>query len=106
MIGIGNWKCIINLPIALTFYFNIDDDKGNYKFEILDNTDRFAEVFVEEVKEIGEDTLELTINVPDYKLNEFLYATLIFNEDSFEGFIILPIVGKIKITDGTRLELL
>ena len=105
-IGLGSWAGNINVRLARgEVKFTIsEDENGDYKIEtVLPGALKSAKLkFLNLVEEPDGKTLsgEGAISVlPGRKLT----GAFTFEEDTFEGEIKAPIVGKIRITDGHRI---
>lgn len=105
-IGIGSWAGKINVRLARgEVQFTIgEDEKGDYKIDVvLPGALKTAKLkFLSLQEEPDGKTLsgEGAISVlPGRKLT----GAFTFEEDTFEGEIKAPIVGKIRITEGHRI---
>lgn len=104
MIGTGKWICSVN-----TIFF-----AGDVGFEIFDNNDKFSfnidipDIKAPEmiVKEVEEDDDEITITAETSLLpGKEVVLFLEFDDDTCEGYIKVPMVGKIKFRNGRTLLL-
>ena len=105
-IGIGTWAGKINVRLARgEVKFTIaEDENGDYKIDVsLPGALKSAKINFMNLKEekdgktiSGEGTISV---LPGRKLD----GAFTFEEDTFEGNIKAPVVGKIKITDGHRI---
>lgn len=106
-IGIGSWAGKINLRLARgEVRFKIgEDENGEYKIDVqLPGGLKSAKINFMNLKEeedgktiSGEGTISV---LPGRKLT----GAFTFEEDTFVGELKAPVVGKIRITDGHRVE--
>ena len=106
-IGIGNWAGKLNVRLARgEVRFTIgEDENGEYKIDVsLPGALKSAKInFFNLVEEEDGKTIsgEGTISVlPGRKLT----GAFTFEEDTFVGEIKAPVIGKIKITEGHRVD--
>lgn len=104
MIGLGKWACNVN-----TMFFsgevkiNIFDDNGAYGFDIDIPGIKIPEIDIKSVEE-DDDTVYAVVQVPSLLPGKDIEMTVTFDEDDFDGFIKVPIIGKVKFKDGHRVE--
>ena len=56
---------------------------------------------VRSIEEKGDDTLEVTVDIP--ALGRELSGSVTFDGDSFSGLIRVPLFGKMKLKNGYRI---
>ena len=103
MTGLGKWICNVN-----TIFFS-----GDVKFEISDNDGRYGfsidipgvkapEIIV---KDVDEDDDEITVTAETSLLpGKDVTLFLEFDEDTCEGYVKVPMVGKIKLRNGKKIS--
>lgn len=105
-IGLGCWAGKISLRIARgEVKFKIEDNDGEYKITVdLPGALKTAKINFIDIKEepdgktlSGHGTISV---LPGRKLE----GAFTFEDESFTGDIKAPVVGRIKITDGHRIE--
>jgi hypothetical protein len=103
MIGLGKWACTVN-----TMFFSgeveikVFDDNGKYGFE-LDLHDVDIPDF--DFKSIEEDDDSITAVVQTSLLpGKDIEFYIEFDGDEFDGYVKIPILGKVKFKDGHRVE--
>lgn len=103
MIGLGKWACSVNTmffsgEVKLTVF----DNNGAYGFELdLPGVD-VPDVEIKEVTEDG-DTVNALVGtslLPGKDIN----LSVTFSGDTFDGFVKIPFIGKVKFKDGHRIE--
>ena len=105
MIGLGKWQAEINNIIFKgSAVFTIADDNGNYKIDLeLPGEDLgVSDINIQNIQEDG-DTLtgEATVDIiPGGKACEI---SLTFTDDVCNGFLKVPIIGKIKVKDAKKI---
>ena len=102
MIGLGKWACTVN-----TMFFSgevkikVFDDNGKYGFE-LDLPDVDIPDF--DFKSIEEDDDSITAVVQTSLLpGKDIELYIEFDGDEFDGYVKIPILGKVKFKDGHRI---
>lgn len=101
MIGLGNWVCHVD-----TMFFRGDahiklfDNNGEYGFELTLPDMDIPEIAIKDVSEDG-NTLHAVANV-DLLPGKDIDVTLTFEDDTFEGLLKVPFIGKIKLKNGKR----
>ena len=102
MIGLGKWACTVN-----TMFFSgevkikVFDDNGKYGFE-LDLPDVDIPDF--DFKSIEEDDDSITAVVQTSLLpGKDIEFYIEFDGDEFDGYVKIPILGKVKFKDGHRI---
>ncbi len=100
MLGLGKWHCSVD-----TMFFSGDveltvkDNNGEYEFEIdLPGID-VPDYQVKSVEEDG-NTVKAVVHVPMIGKDADLNVT--FDGDTFNGFLKIPFLGKVKFKDGYR----
>ena len=93
MIGLGKWACNVN-----TMFFsgevkiNIFDNNGAYGFDIDIPGIKIPEIDIKSVEE-DDDTVYAVVQVPSLLPGKDIEMTVTFDEDDFDGFIKVPIIG-------------
>ena len=102
MIGLGKWRCHVD-----TMFFNGDveltvtDKNGEYDFDLvlpgIDIPDY-------EIKSIEEDdnSIYAVVHIPSIGKDADLNVT--FDGDTFNGFVKIPFLGKVKFKDGYKVS--
>jgi len=105
MIGLGKWMYNVN-----TVFLNgdvvlgISDDNGEYKIEVL-SIEADADIPEFRFYDIVEDGNTLKGKGEVSLLpGSALDLSITFEDDTMNGFLKVPYVGKIKIKDGKRVE--
>ncbi len=102
MIGLGTWQCHVD-----TMFFKGDatirifDNNGEYGLELSIPDIDIPEVEVKEIVEEG-NTLNAVARIsllPGKDINVFVE----FQEDTFDGYLKVPFIGKIKLKDGKKI---
>ena len=103
MTGLGKWICSVN-----TIFFS-----GDVKFEIFDNDGKYG--FIIEIpdvkspeiiiKNVDEDDDEITITAETSLLpGKDVTLFLEFDDDTCEGYVKVPMVGKIRLRNGKKIS--
>ena len=103
MTGLGKWICSVN-----TIFFS-----GDVKFEIFDNDGKYG--FIIEIpdvkspeiiiKNVDEDDDEITIKAETSLLpGKDVTLFLEFDDDTCEGYVKVPMVGKIRLRNGKKIS--
>ncbi len=104
MTGLGTWTCKIDSPLIKDKpLFTIFDNNGKYgiKFRIRSyENDNLPVISAEE----DGNTLHLNVAADKFKPGAVASTELTFDNDSFTGFIRLPIMGKIKLLNGMKVD--
>jgi hypothetical protein len=101
MIGIGKWACRVDTMFYRgEAFFTIKDDNGKYGWDLEVPGVDVPEVEIRDVTEDG-NTLSAIANV-DLLPGKDIEITATFEEDTFEGLIKVPFIGKIKLKDGKK----
>jgi hypothetical protein len=104
MIGLGTWTCGISTPLVKDkAVFTISDDNGKYKISLKIKTWDIESLPIVSAKEFG-NTLQVRVSGEIYKPGTFAESEMTFDGDHLTGFIILPLLGKLKLTDGKRVK--
>ncbi len=103
MIGLGKWAC----SVSTMFYtgevkITVSDNNGSYGFEIGIPGVKIPDVTVRDVKIDGNTITAVaqTSILPGRDIE----LSINFNGDSFEGFAKVPVLGKVKLKNGRRIE--
>lgn len=103
MIGLGSWACSVNsMFFSGEVKFKVFDDNGKYGFEINIPGITVPDIDVKEVVE-EDNTISATVQtsiLADKDINLFVE----FEDDTFDGYLKIPFIGKIKFKDGHRIE--
>ena len=103
MIGIGKWKCgLATSLIKNEGIFEVYDDNGKYGFRLLEKDKNIPDYVVESIEENGENSLISVITIPELSPGRKVYVHSHFDGDVVTGYIDIPIIGHIKITNGRR----
>lgn len=104
MIGIGKWKCSLDIALFRTeAIIEISDNNGEYGFNVLGKAGEFLPDYViESVEEQGEDSLRVVMRVPALYGERPVVVHSTYTDDEITGFLKFPIIGRIQITDGRR----
>lgn len=103
MIGLGKWACSVNsMFFSGEVKFTISDNDGEYDFEIEIPGVDLPDFTLNSVEEDGETLTILagTSLLPGKEAE----VVINFDEDTFDGFIKVPFVGKVKFKDGHKIE--
>ena len=102
MVGIGTWSCRVD-----TMFFSgsgtvkVFDDNGKYGFNLDIPGVKVPDIEIKEVIENGNKVhAVLTSSVMPNKDFEIEAE---FEENTFTGYIKVPILGKVKLKDGKRI---
>lgn len=103
MIGLGKWACNVNsMFFSGEVKFTISDNNGEYDFEI-----EIPGVDIPDftLNSIEEDDETLTILAETSLLpGKEAEVVINFDDDTFDGFLKVPFIGKVKFKDGHRIE--
>lgn len=103
MIGLGSWACSVNsMFFSGEVKFKVFDDNGKYGFEINIPGITVPDIDVKEVVE-EDNTISATVQtsiLADKDINLFVE----FEDDTFDGYLKISFIGKIKFKDGHRIE--
>ena len=103
MIGLGKWACnVSSMFFSGEVKFTISDNEGEYGFEI-----EIPGVDIPDftLNSVEEDDETLTILAGTSLLpGKEAEVVINFDEDSFDGFIKVPFIGKVKFKDGHKIE--
>lgn len=101
MIGLGKWSvCVDTMFFSGEAFFTIKDNNGEYGWELDVPGVDVPEIEIHDIKEDG-NTLTATANV-DLLPGKDIDITATFEENTFEGLIKIPFIGKIKLKDGKK----
>lgn len=104
MIGLGTWICGISTPLVKDkAVFTISDDNGNYKISLKIKSWDIEALPIIYAKEYG-NTLQIRVSGEIYKAGTYADSEITFDGDELTGFITLPILGKLRLTDGKRVK--
>ena len=104
MIGIGTWSAKLDTNLITdTVIAKISYENGKYKFVTGFNDITDYEPRVVDVIEDG-NNLQITVRTRLYLRNSDIKFNVCFDGDIVTGFIEMPIVGKINITEGHRID--
>ncbi len=103
MIGLGKWAC----SVSTMFYagevkITVLDNNGSYGFEFEIPGVKVPDVTVKEVKIDG--NLITAVAQTSILPGRDVELSIDFNGDSFEGFAKVPVLGKVKLKNGHRIE--
>lgn len=103
MIGLGSWACSVNsMFFSGEVKFKIFDDNGKYGFEINIPGVTVPDIDVKEVIE-EDNTINATVQTSILAGKDInLFAE--FDGDTFDGYLKIPFIGKIKFKDGRKIE--
>ena len=102
MIGLGKWACNVN-----TMFFsgeakiNVFDNNGEYGFNLNIPNVKIPDITVKSVEE-DDDTITAAVEtriLPGKEIN--LVVTI--DGDTFDGYIKVPMFGKVKLKNGRRI---
>lgn len=103
MIGLGTWLCSVS-----TLFFSGDvelkiyDKNGEYGFKIFIPDFESPDISVKDVEE-DEDTLIATVETSVLEGKD-ITLKFTFAEDTFDGFIKIPMLGKVKLKKCKRIS--
>lgn len=103
MTGLGKW----NVKVKTLFFtgdviLEILDNNGEYRFRLTIPDMASPEITVKEAEEDG-TTLSVCIET-DLLPGKDIDVEMTFDDDSFDGFIKVPLFGKIKFRNCTRIQ--
>lgn len=103
MTGLGKWICSVNtIFFSGDVKFKISDNDGEYGFSI-DIPDIKAPEII--VKDVDEDDDEITVTAETSLLpGKDVVLFLEFDDDTCEGYVKVPMVGKIKLRNGRKID--
>jgi len=102
MIGLGKWACNVN-----TMFFSgevkikVFDNNGSYGFELDIPGITVPDITIKEIKE--EDDTIYAVTQTSLLPGKDIELTITFDGDTFDGFLKIPFVGKVKFKDGHRI---
>ena len=103
MIGLGSWACNVNsVFFSGDVKFKVFDDNGKYGFEIDIPGVTVPDIDVKEVVE-EDNTINATVQtsiLAGKDINLFVE----FEDDTFEGYLKIPFIGKVKFKNGRKIE--
>ncbi len=103
MIGLGKWACTVN-----TMFFSgevkikVFDDNGKYGFELDMPEIKVPDIDIKSVEE-DDDTI-YAVAQTSLLPGKDVELTITFDGDTFDGFLKIPFLGKVKFKDGHRIE--
>lgn len=102
MIGLGRWACSVNTM----FYsgdvdFEIFDNNGEYGFKLNVPNVKVPDITVKSVEE-DDDTITATVETSILSGKEITLVVTI-DGDTFDGFIKVPMFGKVKLKNGRKI---
>lgn len=104
MTGLGTWTCRIDTPLIKDKpLFTIFDNGGRYGIRFRMRNYETDNLDIIEAEESG-NILRFNVAVDKFKPGATAVTELNFDGDRFTGFIRLPIMGKLKLVDGERVE--
>ena len=104
MTGLGTWTCRIDTPLIKDKpLFTIFDNGGRYGIRFRMRNYETDNLDIIEAEESG-NTLRFNVAVDKFKPGATAVTELNFDGDRFTGFIRLPIMGKLKLVDGEKVE--
>ena len=102
MLGLGKWACNVN-----TMFFSgevklkVVDNNGEYGFELdLPGVD-VPDIEIKKVEE-DDDTINATV-ATSLLPGKDIELSITFDDDTFDGFIKIPFLGKVKLKDGHKI---
>lgn len=105
MTGLGKWICNVStIFFSGDVNFEITDSNGSYGF-IIDIPGIAAPEIT--VKSVEEDEDELTVTAETSLLpgkDVTLYLEFDEDDDTFEGYVKVPMVGKIRLRNGRKAD--
>ena len=102
MTRLGTWTCKIDSPLIKDKpLFTIFDNNGKYGIKFRMRSYENDNLPVISAEEDG-NTLRLNVAADKFKPGAVASTELTFDNDSFTGFIRLPIMGKIKLLNGIK----
>ncbi len=101
MIGLGKWTCSVNaMFFSGEVKFEIFDDNGKYGFNIDMPGIKIPDITVKSVEE-DDDTITATIQTSLLEGKDInLFVSI--DGDTFDGYIKIPMLGKVKLKNGHR----
>ena len=104
MIGLGTWSCGISTPLVKDkATFTISDDNGKYKISLRIKNWDIESLPIVSAREYG-NTLQLRVSGEIYKPGTYADSEMTFDGDELTGYIVLPLLGKLRLTDGKRVK--
>ncbi len=102
MIGLGTWKFHVDTMLfkgdAIIKIFN---NGGEYDFELDVKDVDIPDISVKDINEDG-DTLT-AVGSTSMLPGKDIPISLTFSGDTVTGFVKVPLIGKIKLKEGTRI---
>ena len=102
MVGIGTWSCRVD-----TMFFSgsgtikVFDDNGKYGFNLDIPGVKVPDIEIKSVEENGNAVHAVVTS--SVMPNKEMEIDVEFSDDTFTGFIKVPILGKVKLKDGKRI---
>ncbi len=103
MIGLGKWACHVD-----TMFFKgdvemtISDNNGQYGFDLKLPGIDIPGYEIKELNEENGDTINAIVNV-DMLPGKDISLILTFTDDTVNGLVKVPFLGKIKLKDGKKI---
>lgn len=102
MLGLGKWSFEVN-----TMFFSgeitvrVFDDSGKYGFELEKPNIEVPDISVKEIRESGNSVFASvqTSLLPGATVE----LNVVFDGDKFDGFVKIPVLGKVKLKNGRRI---
>lgn len=105
MIGLGRWACGLDTPmIEEDGVVQISEKEGEYVFRLLARDKNIPDYKVETIKEKDDDTLIISLTIDGIPEENKVIIHATFSDDKLTGYIRLPFIGRLKITNGRRIK--
>ena len=103
MIGLGKWACSVNtMFFSGDVDFEIFDNNGEYGFNLNIPNIKIPDIKVVDVEE-DDDTITATVQTSLLEGKDIVIVVTI-DEDTFDGYIKVPMFGKVKLKNGKRIS--
>ncbi len=101
-IALGKWRCRIDSFIfSGDIFMTVRNKNGEYDFELEVPGITAPDFEFKRIEESG-NRVNATVFVPAVKKEAELDIT--FSQNSFEGFLKVPLLGKIKLKNAVKVE--
>ncbi len=102
MIGLGKWACSVNtMFFSGDVDFEIFDNNGEYGFNLNIPNVKIPDITVKSVEE-DDDTITAAVETSILPGKEITLVVTI-DGDTFDGYIKVPMFGKVKLKNGRRI---
>lgn len=101
MTAIGKWSCSVKTPVfSGSAVIDVYDDNGKYNYRVCESDVSVPRIKIKSVTENG-NTVDAVVELAALPGTDIpVHAE--FEENTFTGYIKVPLFGKIPLRDGHR----